>query len=223
MFRDAAAATDDLPEAWVVGRSGSPARNHAARFADIAASRFRRPMLRDSARDSRGALGLTWWVDRPGGIDERAEINRSLASAESVIALGPRTRPSITRPFTPSEIAVDRDTLSFYMSKLADTSFYSIGGCSEIEIVLWNASERLGYMGPGVLPALVERMRDPNPFVRERVQDALLLASQDEQVLARTQGEYLKFYDQPPDSARTIVAKWWARFGHFWTAAKRSH
>ena len=63
---------------------------------------------------------------------------------------------------------------------------------------------------------LVERMADRSPFVRERIQEALLLVTQDERILARTNGEYLKFYDRPASSSREIVAAWWAKFGHYW-------
>jgi hypothetical protein len=125
----------------------------------------------------------------------------------------------ITRPFHRSELAVDADTVSFYVARLADTSFYSIGGCSEVETASWNASERLGQLGPGVVPVLVARVSDPNPFVRERVQDALLCATQDERILARTGGDYLKFYDQPDRSPSEVVEVWWKKFGYFWTAA----
>jgi hypothetical protein len=102
------------------------------------------------------------------------------------------------------------------MGRLADTSFYSIGGCSDVELVFWTASEYLGQLGPPVVPALLERIADPDPFVRERVQDALCRATQDERILARTDGEYLKFYDQPEGSAPEVVWAWWAKFGHFW-------
>src|SRR6266850_1835341 len=137
-------------------------------------------------------------------------MRRAQAYADSVLAGGiPKLIP-ITRPFTPSELQIDPDMLSFYVARLADTSFYSIGGCSDVEIVVWDASEKLGQMGPGVVPVLVKRIADPDPFVRERVQDALLIATQDERILARTDGEYLRFYGQPAKSSSDIVGAWWA-------------
>jgi hypothetical protein len=220
MFREASAATEARPELWVVGRTmGSTARTRAARFAEQAASQARRRVLRDSVKTPLGTVQISYWVDRPGGVAERVGIRESLAYAESVMARGiPKPTP-ITDPFTLSELKTDPDTLSLYVDRLADTTFYSIGGCSDVEIVFWNASERLGQLGPGVLPVLVERMTDHNPFVRERVQDALRHATQDERILARTNGEYLKFYDQPAGSSREIVAAWWTKFGHFWVPA----
>jgi hypothetical protein len=142
-----------------------------------------------------------------------------MAHADSVLARGIPTPIPITRPFTPTELALDPDTLSFYVTRLADTSFYAIGGCPEVELVFWNAPERLGQMGPGVVPELVKRIADPSPFVRERVQEALLYATQDDRILARTGGEYLKFYDQPSRSPRDMVETWWAKYGHYWTPA----
>jgi hypothetical protein len=69
-----------------------------------------------------------------------------------------------------------------------------------------------------VLPVLVEHIGDPDPFVQERVQDALSSATQDDRIMARTDGEYLRFYDQP-GSPQDVVGRWWAKFGHFWTTA----
>lgn len=219
MYDEASTLTSSRPDVWVVGRrSGSRSREHAARFVDVAASMHRRRVLRDSLKTPQGTVKIERWVDRPGGTAQRAEMRLAQAYADSVMAAGIPGPTPITRPFTHDELQIDPDTLSLYVAKLADTSFYSIGGCSEVEIVFWTASERLARLGPGVVPVLVERIADPNPFVRERVQEALLLATQDESILARTGGEYLKFYDQPgppPD----VVGAWWARFGHFWVPA----
>ena len=220
MYRAASAATENYPEVWVVGRrSGSEARMRAARFADQAASMIRTPALRGSVQTAQGTVEFSRWVDRPGGVAWRAGMRLGQAYADSVLAAGPPKRVPITGPFSPSELEVDPDTLSYFLGRLADTSFYSIGGCSEVEIVMWTASERLGQLGPGAVPALVNRIADPDPFVRERVQEALLLATQDERILARTDGEYLKFYDQPASAPRDVVRAWWTKYGPYWAPA----
>jgi len=220
MYREASAATESRTDVWVVGRLAGPTgRRRAARFADNAASMIRRPVLRDSLKTARGMVTISRWVDRPGGAARRAEMRRGQEYADSVLARGiPKPTP-ITRPFTSSELRIDPDTLSYFVARLADTSFYTIGGCSEAEIVMWDASERLGRLGPGVVPVLVGRITDPNPFVRERIQEALLHATQDDGILARTNGEYLKFYDQPEGSAPEIVRAWWTKFAHYWVPA----
>ena len=218
MYRAATTATGEYPEVWVIGRRAGPtARPRAARIADTAVSLLRRRVLRDSVSTARGMVTFSRWVDRPGGAAQRAAMQRAQAFADSVIELGVPKPTPITSPFTRSELHVDPDTLSYYLAELADTSFYSIGGCSEVEITNWNAPERLGQLGPGVIPVLVERIADPDPFVRERVQEALLYATQDERVLSRTGGEYLKFYDRPDVLPRDIVRAWWASFGHYWS------
>jgi hypothetical protein len=220
MYREASAATRDYPDVWVVGRrSSSTGRRRATRFADMSVSMLRQRVLRDSVETSLGTVEFSRWVDRPGGAAQRAEMSQAQAYADSVLARGiPKLIP-ITRPFTASELEINPDTLSFCIARLADTSFYSIGGCSDVEIVVWDASERLGRLGPGVVPVLVKRITDPNPFVRERIEEALLIATQDERILARTNGEYLRFYDQPASSARDIVGAWWAQFGRYWVPA----
>ena len=220
MFRETSAATMGYTDVWVLGRSSSSRLlRRAAAVAEMLARLSRIRTLRDSVTTSRGTVTFAQWVDLPGGVAQRAETRQALADADSVLARGtPRLVP-ITRPFTPRELEVDRDTVAYYVSQLADTSFYTIGGCSEVEIVNWSAPEKLGQMGPGVVPVLVHRIADPDPFVRERVQEALLFATQDERVLARTGGDYLKFYDQPERSPSDIVGEWWTKFGHFWTPA----
>lgn len=223
MYQEAAASMQNCSNVWVVGRVAGPTgRSRAARFADMAASMNRNRVLRDSVRTSRGTVVFSRWVDRPGGVAQRVQMRQAMAHADSVLARGIPLPTPITRPFTPTELALDPDTLSFYITRLADTSFYAIGGCPEVELVFWNAPERLGQMGPGVVPVLVKRIADPNPFVRERVQEALLYATQDDRILARTVGEYLKFYDQPSRSPRDIVETWWAKYGHYWTLADSS-
>ena len=220
MYRDAATSTWSYADVWIVGRGSSlPGRIRAARFAASAASLLRLRVLRDSVRTSDGTVEFSRWVDRPGGAAQRGEMIRGRAYADSVLAHGIPKPVPITRPFTRGELDINPDTLSFYVARLADTSFYSIGGCSEVEITNWTAPQRLAQLGPGVVPALVGRIDDPNPFVRERVQEALLLATQDEQILARTAGDYLKFYDKPGVPARDVVGTWWTKFGHFWTPA----
>ncbi len=217
LFRDASAATVDFTDVWVLWSASAPVR--VARFAEMVARPSRRRTLRDSTKTPSGTVTFSRWVDLPGGVAQRTETRRALAMADSILARGVPKPTPITRPFTRSELAVDPDTLARYVGRLADTSFYSIGGCSEVELVMWTASETLGRLGPGVVPVLVARISDPDPFVRERVQEALLYVTQDERILARTDGDYLKFYDQPERAPRELAREWWARFSHFWTEA----
>jgi hypothetical protein len=221
MYREAAAATRRYPVVWVVGIQDSPVKKRAAAFARVAVSSNRDAVRIDTLHTDRGTLALTRWVDRPGGVAWREEMARSQAWAESVIT-AERSKPPptpITHPFSAAELEIDADTLSYFVAKLRDTSYYSIGGCSDVETIQWDASERLGAMGPGVVPALVDRIDDPNPFVRERVQDALLFATQDERIMARTGNDYLRFYDQPDTPPAEITRKWWSKYRHFWASA----
>ena len=224
MFRETSAATITCASVWVVvSVADQRTSRRAAMVAEMAAKMSRTRVLRDSIKTNRGTVMFSHWVDMPGGMAQRLETHRALAIADSILAHGGPTRIPITRPFTRSELAVDPDSVSRYVALLADTSFYSIGGCSEVELVTWDASEKLAQMGPGVVPILIERIADPDLFVRERVQDALMSATQDERILARTGGEYLKFYDQPDRPPHDIVEAWWAKFQHFWTPADSTH
>ena len=224
MYRNASAKTMNDTDVWVVAINrafGPSGLRRAYAFANAAAQVARTRVSRDSLKTSRGTVNFSRWVDLPGGVARRTQMSLDLVYADSVMARArstPKPAP-ITRPFTHAELAVDGDRASYYLSRLADTTFYSIGGCSQVELVFWDASEKLGQMGPGIVPVLVQRVADPDSFVRERVQEALLYATQDERVLARTGGDYLKFYGQPARSPIDIAEVWWKKFGHFWTRA----
>jgi hypothetical protein len=219
IYRAASEATEGCTEVWVVGmRPDSPGRKRAALSARGVASMLRRLVLRDSLVTSHGTIVFSRWVDQPAGVARRAENARAMVWADSVIAAGPPKRTPITVPFSRSDLSVDPDTLAFFMAKLPDTSFYHLSGD---ELVMWDASERLGRLGPGIVPALIARIDDPDPFVRERVEEALSSATQDERILARTDGQYLRFYDNPA-SPDEVVRAWWAKFGRFWASADRS-
>lgn len=219
MYKEASAATRRYPDVWVIqAYSNSPARKQAAWFARSAASLHRSRASSDTIRTDRDTLMSARWIDRPGGVALREEMARSQVWADSVLAAA-RSRPPrvpITRPFSTEELQIDRDTLRFYVAALRDTSYYSIGGCDEVQTTFWNASERLGGMGPGVVPVLVDRSEDPDAFVRERVQEALLLATQDERIMTRTGDDYIKFYDQPGTPPAEVVRAWWNKYRRFW-------
>jgi hypothetical protein len=219
MYKAASAATGRYADVWVIqSKTLSPARKRAAWFAQSAASLHRSRALSDTLRTDRDTLMFARWVDRPGGIALREDMARSQLWADSALAAA-RSRPQrapLNQPFSLEELRIDRDTLLYYVAKLPDTSYYSIGGCDEVQTIFWNASERLGAMGPGVVPVLVDRIDDPDPFVRERIQDALLLATQNDGIMIRTGDDYIKFYDQPATSPSEVVQAWWNKYRRFW-------
>ncbi|NOT32655.1 MAG: hypothetical protein HOP12_00620 [Candidatus Eisenbacteria bacterium] len=221
MYRQATVSTLGFRDVWVVVRSPNSAiRKRAVRFAEQAGGWLRQLETRDSLDSFQGKLRFTHWTNRPSGTADRAEMEAGMRWADSVLALGPPRRERISRPFTRDELFVNPETLAVYLALLADTSFYSIGGCGEIEIQFWNASERLGQLGPGVVPVLIDRITDPDEHVRDRAREALLLATQDDRILARTGGEYLELH-QPRAESRASAQEWWTRYRGFWTPAER--
>jgi len=123
MYREASAATWSCSDVWVIGRLAGPTgRRRATGFADMAASMVRSRVLRDSLKTSRGMVTFSRWVDRPGGAAQRAETRRALEHADSVLARGiPKPTP-ITRPFTLSELQLNRDTLSYFVARWCPAS-----------------------------------------------------------------------------------------------------
>jgi hypothetical protein len=119
---------------------------------------------------------------------------------------------------------VDRDTLALYLGRLGDRSFYRHYGDEDEPGTLWIAAERLGQLGPGVIPALMARVDAPDEHERMLVHFALMLASHDEAILARTGGEYADpegvLEGAPHDRNAAIARAWWAKHRHFWDDAR---
>src|SRR5690625_2106942 len=87
---------------------------------------------------------------------------------------------------------LDNEEVSFYIEKLPDRDFVDVYGDDENPKTWYTAAEELGQRGADAIPALVQRLHTEDDYELMLVVYALMLASQDAQVMQITQGDYLQ-------------------------------
>jgi len=129
-------------------------------------------------------------------------------------------------PFGPPPPAL-RDTIQLYVAKLHDRTFWTPYGEEQEPSKWWLAAERLGELGAPAIPSLMNTLADPDSFSVMLALYSLLLASQDPRVLARTNGEYVRYQGVVLDSTRNAMHKeialgWWAKYRGLWEGTSRA-
>lgn len=85
-----------------------------------------------------------------------------------------------------------QEEISFYIDQLPDRDFVEVYGDDENPKTWYTAAEKLGEIGAPAIPALVQRLGTADEYELMLVVYALMLASQDAQVMAITEGDYLQ-------------------------------
>jgi hypothetical protein len=224
MFRAAQDSTRGPGDVWIVVRSpNSGARRQVMRMAAASVAPAREPGPRDSLLSVQGPLRFRLWRDLPEGARRRAAMVGDLMEAAEGAPSREAQRPVITAPFTRAELAANSDSIRFYVGKLRDPAFVEIFEHDGDQRRWYTAAEKLGSYGAASVPALMARLESDSDFERMQVVYALLLATQDERVLARTGGEYVNpgMVLDGSDSRRgaAVARAWWQEHGHFWTDA----
>lgn len=113
-----------------------------------------------------------------------------------------------------------QSSLHFYLNKLPDQDFIEYYGGEEHPRVWYRAAEELGRIGWVAIPLLIERLDSPDPYEVMLALYALMLASQDFEVVAETDGEYIRLgtvlTQRTNDSNRKIALEWWHTYGYLW-------
>lgn len=116
------------------------------------------------------------------------------------------------------------DSLHFYLNKLPDKDFIEYYGGEEHPRVWYRAAEELGRIGWAAIPLLIERLDSPDPYEVMLALYALMLASQDFEVIAETDGEYIQLgtvlTESTNESNRKIALDWWDTYGYLWVEAE---
>jgi len=106
--------------------------------------------------------------------------------------------------------------VAFYLEKLKDKSFTDTYGDGEEPKVWYTAAEELGMLGKKSIPGLIEKLDTDDDYERALALYALLLASQDEEVKAFTDGEYIDVtLDFNPETHPEMIDKamaWWNKY-----------
>ncbi len=117
--------------------------------------------------------------------------------------------------------SVDQQTknINFYISKLKDKSYVGTYG-GEHRYEWFTAAEELGMIGLPAIPALIENLKTTDPYELMLSLYALMLASQDKQLMSKTGGEYINLETVLEEKANTknkqIALKWWDKYQHIW-------
>ena len=132
----------------------------------------------------------------------------------------------VTDPFGPPSPAL-RETLELYVSKLNDRSFWVPYGEEEEPSKWWLAAERLGEVGAPAIPSLMNQIADADSFKVMLALYGLLLASQDPEVLKRTNGEHIDYHgvvlDSSSNAAHSAIAlSWWEKHHALWERTPRA-
>jgi len=125
--------------------------------------------------------------------------------------------PGQTEEQAEENVPADEDgKVAYYLEKLKDRSFVATYGDNEEPKVWYTAAEELGMIGKKSIPGLIEKLSTDDDYERALALYALLLASQDEEVKAFTNGEYIDVtLDFNPESHKEMAEKalaWWDKY-----------
>ena len=116
--------------------------------------------------------------------------------------------------------ASPEDEMRYYLDRLSDREFVETYGGEEHPRIWYTAAEALGRVGAPAVPHLVQYLDSDDPWELKLALYALMLASQDPAVTARTGGEYIRLgtvLDERENAANRAIARdWWERWGHLW-------
>jgi len=119
-----------------------------------------------------------------------------------------KTTESIEPPFEDR-----KQEMQFYLSKLSDRDYTQTYGHG---YTWYTAAEELGQIGEPAIPHLIQKLDTNDPFELKLTLYALLLASQDPAVKAKTGGEYIQVDTVLSEESNTenkkIALSWWKKY-----------
>lgn len=108
----------------------------------------------------------------------------------------------------------------YYIDKLKDKDFVSVSGDGENQKIWYTAAEELGKIGKHAIPFLIKNLDTKDDYERALTLYALLLASQNDNVIEFTNGEYIDVnldFDTKAQVEYVKVAKsWWEKYKGNW-------
>ncbi len=112
------------------------------------------------------------------------------------------------------------EIVQYYIGKLPDRGYVDTYGGDEHPRPWYTAAEALGEIGKPAVPALIKRLDTPDPYELKLVLYALMLASQDQNLRAETNDDYLRLNTVLTQNTnkenRERALDWWQRFRHLW-------
>lgn len=132
----------------------------------------------------------------------------------------PNAEASVDISASNNDEMAEHELIRYYIGKLSDRRYVEIYGDADNPRPWYTAAEALGDIGAPAVPALIERLATPEPYELKLVLYALMLASQDPDLLARTAGKYLQLgtvlTEDGNQDNRQLALEWWQRYKHLW-------
>lgn len=118
------------------------------------------------------------------------------------------------------EVVQEHEAIRYYIEKLPDRDYVDTYGGVEHPRTWYTAAEALGEIGKPAVPALVGRLDTSDPYELMLALYALMLASQDPDLSAKNEGDYLRLDSVLKQGAnadnRQRALEWWQRYQHIW-------
>ncbi|MFI5372763.1 MAG: glycosyltransferase family 39 protein [Candidatus Eisenbacteria bacterium] len=211
--RTLADSTARFSEVWLVTRNpDSRMQRWVALIAQVTALHGRERMEEDSLVSVGGPVRWSRFRDRTDALSRLVQRQR----------MGLPLTPQTDAPLPTELMRRHAAEIKALIRKLQDRSLVEFQVTDEVDTNPWYPiPERLGQLGAAAVPALIERLDTRDAFERMQVIYALLIATQDSEVMARTGDHYFNPVGTVLDSDAAIAQveqarRWWAKYGYVW-------
>lgn len=139
----------------------------------------------------------------------------------------PQDEPQVTHEQSPADSDADdgqprHDDLEYNLQRLDDQHYTQTYGDGENDKIWYSAAENLGQMGKRAVPHLIETLDSNDSFEVMLALYALQLASQDAQLQAQTEYNYLTLPSvlnpRANNHNKAIALSWWREYQHLWNS-----
>lgn len=118
-----------------------------------------------------------------------------------------------------NENASEEENIIYYINKLKDKSFVSEYGDVNEPSIWYTAAEELGKIGKSAIPYLINNLSTNDSYEKGLTLYALLLASQDEELMQETNKDYinagLTFTSEEQEKYTQNALIWWDKYKSF--------
>lgn len=114
----------------------------------------------------------------------------------------------------------EQEKIRYYIDKLPDRDYVDTYGDEENPRPWYTAAEALGQIGKPAIPTLIKRLDTQDPYELKLALYALMLASQDAELMTETKSDYLQLSTVLTEDTNTenrrLALEWWERYQHLW-------